>query len=66
MYLKVCLIQQGRVVKSKKTDVAKKSNSPTFNESFTFKLPADEIDVTQLSITAMQHCTGQRGDVTAL
>ena len=61
-YLKVSLLQQGRVVKSKKTEVARKSNSPTFNESFTFKLPVEEIDSTSISIAAMLQSSGQRGE----
>uniref|UniRef100_X1YW52 C2 domain-containing protein n=2 Tax=Capitella teleta TaxID=283909 RepID=X1YW52_CAPTE len=62
-YVKVCLMQQGKVVKSKRTDVAKRNVSPGFNESFTFKLPVASLDMASISLTAMQHVMGQRDKI---
>ena len=61
IYVKVCLLVQNKVVKTKKTEVAKRSASPVFNESFTFKLPINNLDMASVTITAMQHMTGTRG-----
>jgi Ca2+-dependent lipid-binding protein len=55
-------MQQRKEVKSKKTDVVKKTLNPVFNESFTFKLPNAGLDRASIKITAMQHITGQRGN----
>ena len=60
--MKMCLMQHGRVVKTKKTETVKKTTSPAFNESFTFKISAADIDGTSLSVIAMQCAPGQRGE----
>ncbi|KAJ8318813.1 hypothetical protein KUTeg_003904 [Tegillarca granosa] len=62
-YVKICLLVQNKIVKSKKTDVVKKSECPNFNESFTFKLPVTQLDSASLSITAMQHSSGHKDKV---
>lgn len=54
-------MQQGKIVKSKRTDMVKRNVSPVFNESFTFKLPVASLDMASISFTAMQYVTGQRG-----
>ena len=60
-YLKVCLLQQSKVIKSKKTDTVKRTHCPVFNESFIFKVHQDDLETVSLSITAMQYCIGQKG-----
>ena len=60
-YTKVCLLQQNRIVKTKKTEVIKKSANPNFNESFTFKLPVSGLDTASVTISAMQHFSGHKG-----
>ena len=43
-------------VKRKKTETAKKSNNPAFQESFNFKVEnKDDIDTFGVRVTAMQH-----------
>lgn len=60
--MKVSLSIQSKVIKTKKTDVIKKTNNPEFNESFTFKLPAASLDMASVNITAMQQSsTGIKG-----
>ena len=39
VYVRVSLLQQNKVVKTKRTDVVRRSVSPSFNESFTFRMP---------------------------
>lgn len=60
-YVKVCLLVQNKIVKSKKTEVIKKTDSPNFSESFTFKLPVASLDSASINITAMQHQSGYKG-----
>ncbi|KAI0212144.1 Synaptotagmin-15 [Lamellibrachia satsuma] len=57
-YVKMCLLQQNKIIKTKKTEVVKRSTNPSFNESFTFKLPVSSLDIASISLTAMQHMTG--------
>ena len=52
---------QNKVIKSKKTEVIKKTDSPNFSESFTFKLPVTNLDSASINITAMQHQSGYKG-----
>ena len=51
----------GKVVKAKKTEIVKKNSSPTFNESFHFKLPPDGLDMHSVSLAVMQHAPGVKG-----
>ncbi|KAK2178334.1 hypothetical protein NP493_546g00002 [Ridgeia piscesae] len=60
-YVKMCLLQQNKVIKTKKTEVVKRSTNPSFNESFTFKLPVSSLDIASVSLTAIQHMTGLKG-----
>ncbi|XP_046369955.1 synaptotagmin-15-like isoform X1 [Haliotis rufescens] len=59
-YAKVSLMIQNKMVKSKKTEVVKKSTSPTYNESFTFKLPVTSLDTASITLTAMQYYSGHK------
>ncbi|KAL8577901.1 hypothetical protein ACOMHN_011897 [Nucella lapillus] len=59
-YVKVCLMIQNRAVKTKKSEVAKKTSSPSFNESFTFKLPVASLDMSSVNVSLMQHLSGHK------
>lgn len=59
--MKICLLVQNKVLKSKKTEVVKKTDNPNFSESFTFKLPVSNLDSASINITAMQHQSGYKG-----
>ena len=52
------------MIKTKKTEVHKKTNSPTFNESFHFKVPNGNLDTISVSITVMQHAQAIKGKET--
>ena len=60
-YVKVQLMVQNKLLKSKKTEVVKRNENPEFNESFTFKLPLTSLDTANVTITAMQHQSGYKG-----
>lgn len=60
-YVKVCVLVQNKVLKTKKTEVLKKTDSPNYNESFTLKLPVTSLDAASLSLTIMQHSSGHKG-----
>ncbi|XP_071545665.1 synaptotagmin-15-like isoform X2 [Panulirus ornatus] len=47
---RIALMQQTKVTKTKKTAVAKGSDSPSFNESFHFKVTPDALDTTAVSV----------------
>ncbi|XP_041363619.1 synaptotagmin-15-like [Gigantopelta aegis] len=59
-YIKVTLMVQNKMVKSKKTEVAKKTSSPIFNESFTFKLPLGNVDTASINLSTMEHYSGHK------
>ncbi|XP_038059537.1 synaptotagmin-15-like [Patiria miniata] len=61
-YVKVALMSASKVVKSKKTEIVKKTSNPTFNESFQFKVPSSNTDMFSISVTAMQHAPAMKGD----
>jgi len=54
VYVRVSLLQQNKVVKTKKTDVVRRSVCPSFNESFSFRMSQSIADVSSVSITVMQ------------
>nr|XP_045605770.1 synaptotagmin-15-like isoform X1 [Procambarus clarkii] len=47
---RIALMQQTKITKSKKTGVVKSSDSPSFNESFHFKVAPDALDTTAVSV----------------
>jgi len=61
-YVKTALMVQNKTVKVKKTEIVKKNMNPVFNESFTFKLPLASLDTANITITAMHHNTGYKGE----
>jgi len=54
-------MQHGSVLKTKRTDVIKRDVSPRFNESFVFKVSADDLDKSSYVVTVWQSLSGQRG-----
>lgn len=62
-YVKVQLMVQNKIIKTKKTEVVKRNENPEFNESFTFKLPLTSLDTANVTITAMQHQSGYKDKV---
>lgn len=44
-YVKLALIQNGKRIKKKKTTIKKCTLNPYFNESFTFEVPFEQIQV---------------------
>ncbi|XP_070182783.1 synaptotagmin-15-like [Littorina saxatilis] len=59
-YVKVCLMIQNKAVKTKKSEVGKKTYNPSFNESFTFKLPVSGLDTASVNVSLMQHLSGHK------
>lgn len=47
---RIALMQQTKVTKSKKTGVVRGTDSPSFNESFHFKVAQDALDTTAISV----------------
>ncbi|XP_055875241.1 synaptotagmin-15-like isoform X3 [Biomphalaria glabrata] len=57
-YVKITLMIQNKPVKVKKTELAKKTTNPNFNESFTFKVANSSLDSASINLSVMQHNTG--------
>ncbi|KAK7507313.1 hypothetical protein BaRGS_00001248, partial [Batillaria attramentaria] len=59
-YVKVCLMIQNKMVKTKKSETSKKTTSPSFNESFNFKLPVASLDTASVNVSVMQYISGHK------
>ena len=67
VYVRVSVLQQNKVLKTKRTDVVRRSVCPSFNESFSFRMPPSVVDVCSVSITVLQrHSTLLRGSTPTL
>ncbi|XP_059158664.1 synaptotagmin-15-like [Physella acuta] len=60
IYAKVNLMVQNKQVKAKKTEMIKKTSSPNFNESFTFKVSVTSLDTASITVGVMQHVSGHK------
>ncbi|ESO05706.1 synaptotagmin 15a [Helobdella robusta] len=61
MYAKVMLMQVNKVLKSKKSEMVKASNSPVFNEMFKMKLAPFNLNSVSLSITVYLQTSHSKG-----
>lgn len=51
--MKICLIQDGKQGKKKKTTVKKRTLNPYYNETFTFNVPFEKIETTSLMVAVL-------------
>ena len=58
-YVKLSLLLNGKRIKKKKSSVKKCTLNPYFNESFTFEVPFEQIQVRRMSITVRGSDGGQ-------
>lgn len=49
-YVKIALLLNGKRMKKKKTTIKKCTLNPYYNESFTFEVPFEQIQVLQLNL----------------
>ena len=62
VYVRVSLLHQNKVLKTKRSDVVRHAVCSSFNESFSFRLSQSVVDVSSVSITVMQrHSSLLRG-----
>ncbi|KAF2358527.1 C2 domain [Trinorchestia longiramus] len=54
-YVKVCIFYKGKRVKKKKSTVKKHTLNPYFNESFSFEMPFEQIQMTHLQVTVVDY-----------
>ena len=54
-YVKALMIQDGKVVKKRKTSIKKHTLSPVWNEALNFNLPEKALAKTHLEIIVMDH-----------
>ena len=62
-YMRVCLLIQSRVTKTKRTAVIRHTSNPVFNESFNFKLTQNQLDSASVSINAIQVYSATKGQL---
>ncbi|XP_066938405.1 synaptotagmin 1 isoform X14 [Macrobrachium rosenbergii] len=54
-YVKICLIQNGKRLKKKKTSIKKCTLNPYYNESFSFEIPFEQIQKVNLQVTVVDY-----------
>lgn len=54
-YVKICLIQNGKRLKKKKTSIKKCTLNPYFNESFSFEIPFEQVPKVNLQVTVVDY-----------
>ncbi|XP_072551112.1 synaptotagmin-1b [Salminus brasiliensis] len=54
-YVKIHLMQNGKRLKKKKTTIKKNTLNPYYNESFSFEVPAEQIQKVQVVVTVLDY-----------
>ncbi|KPP61698.1 synaptotagmin-1-like [Scleropages formosus] len=54
-YVKIHLMQNGKRMKKKKTTIKKNTLNPYYNESFSFEVPFEQIQKTQVVVTVLDY-----------